>query len=89
MFTGESTLNVVAVHSTLHLPYDHKMYGQNLTVQVRKHMILLLAELCSMLAEVTETLICQLWTILTVLLSHHVLNSDCPRTCFYLRKTEK
>uniref|UniRef100_A0A8R7R5E0 Translocon-associated protein subunit alpha n=1 Tax=Triticum urartu TaxID=4572 RepID=A0A8R7R5E0_TRIUA len=30
---GESTLNVVAVHSTLHLPYDHKMYGQNLTVQ--------------------------------------------------------
>ncbi|KAM0846382.1 hypothetical protein ACQ4PT_055713 [Festuca glaucescens] len=30
---GESTLNVVAVHSTLHLPYDHRMYGQNLTVQ--------------------------------------------------------
>ncbi|CAD6335377.1 unnamed protein product [Miscanthus lutarioriparius] len=30
---GESTLNVVAVHSTLHLPFDHRMYGQNLTVQ--------------------------------------------------------
>uniref|UniRef100_A0A0E0LFP2 Translocon-associated protein subunit alpha n=1 Tax=Oryza punctata TaxID=4537 RepID=A0A0E0LFP2_ORYPU len=30
---GESTLNVVAIHSTLHLPFDHKMYGQNLTVQ--------------------------------------------------------
>lgn len=36
VFTGESTLNVVAVHSTLHLPFDHRMYGQNLTVQVRK-----------------------------------------------------
>jgi translocon-associated protein subunit alpha len=36
MFTGESTLNVVAVHSTLHLPFDHRMYGQNLTVQVRE-----------------------------------------------------
>ena len=35
VFTGESTLNVVAVHSTLHLPYDHRMYGQNLTVQVK------------------------------------------------------
>jgi translocon-associated protein subunit alpha len=33
VFTGESTLNVVAVHSTLHLPYDHSMYGQNLTIQ--------------------------------------------------------
>nr|CAB3469012.1 unnamed protein product [Digitaria exilis] len=33
VFTGESTLNVVAVHSTLHLPYDHRMYGQNLTLQ--------------------------------------------------------
>ncbi|TVU07595.1 hypothetical protein EJB05_40959 [Eragrostis curvula] len=30
---SESTLNVVAVHSTLHLPFDHRMYGQNLTVQ--------------------------------------------------------
>jgi hypothetical protein len=41
VLAGESTLNVVAVHSTLHLPYDHRMYGQNLTVQVRKYTILI------------------------------------------------
>ncbi|KAL5209408.1 hypothetical protein ABZP36_005031 [Zizania latifolia] len=30
---GESTLIVVAIHSTLHLRFDHKMYDQNLIVQ--------------------------------------------------------
>jgi hypothetical protein len=49
VFTGESTINVVAVHSTLHLPFDHRMYGQNLTVQVRKE-IMALVELCFLLS---------------------------------------
>ncbi|WOK95153.1 hypothetical protein Cni_G03860 [Canna indica] len=30
---GESNLNVVAIHASLHLPFDHHMFVQNLTVQ--------------------------------------------------------
>ncbi|PKA56525.1 Translocon-associated protein subunit alpha [Apostasia shenzhenica] len=30
---GESTLNVIAIRATLHLPFDHRMLVQNLTVQ--------------------------------------------------------
>jgi hypothetical protein len=53
VFTGESALNVVAVHSTLHLPYDHRMYGQNLTVQVRLYALYCLSPF--ILAEVVLT----------------------------------
>ncbi|XP_072977498.1 translocon-associated protein subunit alpha-like [Typha angustifolia] len=30
---GESTLKVIAIHASLHLPFDHHMFVQNLTVQ--------------------------------------------------------
>ncbi|XP_008788635.1 translocon-associated protein subunit alpha [Phoenix dactylifera] len=30
---GESTLNVIAMHGSLHLPFDHHMFVQNLTTQ--------------------------------------------------------
>ncbi|XP_020092688.1 translocon-associated protein subunit alpha [Ananas comosus] len=30
---GESTLKVVAIHASVHLPFDHHMFVQNLTVQ--------------------------------------------------------
>ncbi|XP_074576375.1 translocon-associated protein subunit alpha-like [Curcuma longa] len=30
---GESILNVIAVHASLHLPFDHRMFVQNLTLQ--------------------------------------------------------
>ncbi|XP_077246547.1 translocon-associated protein (TRAP), alpha subunit isoform X2 [Tasmannia lanceolata] len=30
---GESALNVIAVRANLHLPFDHQLYVQNLTVQ--------------------------------------------------------
>lgn len=32
--TGESNLKVIAVHASVHLPYDHNLLVQNLTTQV-------------------------------------------------------
>lgn len=32
--TGESTLNVIAIRASVHLPFDHKLLVQNLTAQV-------------------------------------------------------
>lgn len=32
--TGESNLKVIAVHASIHLPYDHNLLVQNLTTQV-------------------------------------------------------
>lgn len=39
--TGESTLNVIAIQATLHLPYDHRYLVQNLSTQVVAAFLLL------------------------------------------------
>lgn len=33
-FTGEASINVVAIQASVHLPFDHRMLVQNLTAQV-------------------------------------------------------
>lgn len=32
--SGESSVNVIAVHASVHLPYDHRMLVQNISTQV-------------------------------------------------------
>ncbi|KAJ8433949.1 hypothetical protein Cgig2_001878 [Carnegiea gigantea] len=33
-YDGEASVNVVAIHASVHLPYDHRLLVQNLTAQV-------------------------------------------------------